>query len=129
MQTERIRALREDKDWSQQKLADMLHINRRTYSAYETGVNAIPLDILAALARIYGTSTDYLLGLTENKNHSNTEPYRLSRMPMISARASWAASETMVAPLSRTAGAQLAGAKPSAATASMERSLDSSPAQ
>ena len=43
----------------------MLHINRRTYSAYETGVNAIPLDILAALARIYGTSTDYLLGLTD----------------------------------------------------------------
>lgn len=65
MQLDRIRALREDKDWSQQKLADMLHVNRRTYSAYETGVNAIPLDILAALARIYGTSTDYLLGLTD----------------------------------------------------------------
>ena len=65
MQLDRIRALREDKDWSQQKLADMLNINRRTYSAYETGVNAIPLDILAALARIYGTSTDYLLGLTD----------------------------------------------------------------
>ena len=65
MQLDRIRALREDKDWSQQKLADMLHINCRTYSAYETGVNAIPLDILAALARIYGTSTDYLLGLTD----------------------------------------------------------------
>ena len=65
MQLDRIRALREDKDWSQQKLADMLHINRRTYSDYETGVNAIPLDILAALARIYGTSTDYLLGLTD----------------------------------------------------------------
>ena len=65
MQTERIRALREDKDWSQEEVGDMLHITRRTYSAYETGVNAIPLDILAALARIYGTSTDYLLGLTD----------------------------------------------------------------
>lgn len=65
MNMERIRALREDRDWSQKKLADMLHINRRTYSAYETGVNAVPLDILAALARIYHTSTDYLLGLTD----------------------------------------------------------------
>lgn len=65
MQLDRIRALREDKDWSQQKLADMLHINRRTYSAYETGVNSIPLDILITLARIYDTSTDYLLGLTD----------------------------------------------------------------
>lgn len=65
MQLDRIRALREDKDWSQQKLADMLHINRRTYSAYETGVNSIPLDILITLAHIYSTSTDYLLGLTD----------------------------------------------------------------
>ncbi len=68
MQLDRIRALREDKDWSQQKLADMLHINRRTYSAYETGVNSIPLDILITLARIYDTSTDYLLGLTDVTN-------------------------------------------------------------
>lgn len=65
MRLERIRALREDRDWSQQKLADILHINRRTYSAYETGVNAIPLDILISLARMYHTSTDYLLGLTD----------------------------------------------------------------
>lgn len=65
MRLERIRALREDRDWSQQKLADILHINRRTYSAYETGVNAIPLDILITLAHMYHTSTDYLLGLTD----------------------------------------------------------------
>ena len=62
---ERIRGLREDRDWTQAKVAEMLHINRRTYSAYENGVNAVPLDILAALAELYHTSTDYLLGLTE----------------------------------------------------------------
>jgi len=65
MTLERIRGLREDRDWTQQELADMLHINRRTYSAYENGVNALPLDILIAIARIYHTSTDYLLGLTD----------------------------------------------------------------
>ena len=65
MVTTRIRALREDRDWTQQTVADLLHINRRTYSAYENSVNAIPLDILIALARIYHTSTDYLLGLTD----------------------------------------------------------------
>ncbi|WP_298019990.1 helix-turn-helix domain-containing protein [uncultured Dysosmobacter sp.] len=65
MTLERIRALREDRDWTQQELADMLHINRRTYSAYENGVNALPLDILIAIAHIYHTSTDYLLGLTD----------------------------------------------------------------
>lgn len=61
--------------------------------------------------------------------HGRFQEYRLSRISMISAKASWAEPETMVAPLSRTTAAQLAGAKPSAATASMERSLASSPAQ
>ena len=61
----RIRALREDKDWSQQKLADMLHINRRTYSAYENGVNAMSPETLSALAAIHSTSIDYLLGITD----------------------------------------------------------------
>lgn len=65
MKLERIRALREDKDWTQQDLANMLHINRRTYSAYENSVNAVPLDILIAIAHIYHTSTDYLLELTD----------------------------------------------------------------
>ena len=65
MNLDRLRALCEDHDWTQQNLADMLHINRRTYSAYENGTNAIPLDLLTALARLYHTSTDYLLGLTD----------------------------------------------------------------
>ena len=65
MKLERIRALREDRDWTRQALADRLHINRRTYSAYENGVNAVPLEILAELARIYRTSADYLLELTD----------------------------------------------------------------
>lgn len=65
MKCERVRNLREDKDWTQQTIADMLHINRRTYSAYENGVNAIPLEMIAALAEIYGTSVDYLMELTD----------------------------------------------------------------
>ena len=66
-----VRALREDKDWTQQYVADCLHINRRTYSAYETGVNAMSPEILIQLARLHGTSVDYLLGLTQRR-----EPYK-----------------------------------------------------
>lgn len=61
----RIRNLREDNDWTQQKIADLLFINRRTYSAYENGVNTISPEILARLSKIYGTSVDYLLDLTD----------------------------------------------------------------
>ena len=68
---ERLKELREDNDYTQQKIADMLYINRRTYSAYETGVNNLPVEILVKLANIYNTSTDYILGLTDK-----TEPYK-----------------------------------------------------
>jgi transcriptional regulator with XRE-family HTH domain len=64
----KIRDLREDKDWTQQKIADLLFINRRTYSAYENGVNAMNPEVLARLARIHETSVDYLLGLTDRPN-------------------------------------------------------------
>ena len=59
-----LRDLREDHDWTQQFVADQLCINRRTYSAYENGVNAIPIEHLIKLSEIYSTSVDYLLGLT-----------------------------------------------------------------
>ena len=62
---DRIRALREDNDKTQQEMADILHINRRTYSAYENGVNAIPIDVLISIAVHYHVSTDYLLNLTD----------------------------------------------------------------
>ena len=67
MQYERIRNLREDNDLTQQQMADKLFINRRTYSSYETGVRGIPTEILCAIADIFETSTDYLLGRTNTK--------------------------------------------------------------
>ncbi|MCL2351875.1 MAG: helix-turn-helix domain-containing protein [Firmicutes bacterium] len=71
---ERIRNLREDRDWTQQYVADLLYVNRRTYGAYENGVNALSPEILVKLSRIYCTSIDYLLGLTDNP-----KPYKRRR--------------------------------------------------
>ena len=59
-----LRNLREDRDWTQQYVADQLFINRRTYSAYENGVNAMTPELLIRIAQLYGTSVDYILGLT-----------------------------------------------------------------
>jgi Predicted transcriptional regulators len=64
---ERIRNLREDRDLTQQQLAQLLFVNRRTYSSYETGVRTMSPEILIQLARIHGVSVDYLLGLTDVK--------------------------------------------------------------
>jgi transcriptional regulator with XRE-family HTH domain len=63
-----MRNLREDNDWTQQYVADQIGVNRRTYSAYETGVNSMTPEILIQLAQLYGTSVDYLLGLTSERS-------------------------------------------------------------
>lgn len=65
MKYERIRNLREDNDMTQQQIADMLFINRRTYAAYENGINSMTPETLGKIADIYGTSVDYLLGRTD----------------------------------------------------------------
>lgn len=63
----RIKELREDNDFTQQYIADLIHINRSNYSAYENGTNAVPLEVLIALTKVYKVSSDYILELTDKK--------------------------------------------------------------
>ena len=63
----RIRDLREDNNLTQADVAKYLHVKQNTYSQYETEQRQLPLSCLIALAKLYKTSTDYILGLTNNK--------------------------------------------------------------
>ena len=67
METERIKALREDRDLTQQAAAEYLQITRSTYSNYENGIREFPLEVLKKLADLYDTSLDYLLERTDEK--------------------------------------------------------------
>ena len=67
---ERIRNLREDMDKTQAEVAEYLNCSQVAYSYYEIGRRDIPTMTLVRLAKYYGCSTDYLLGLTNRK-----EPY------------------------------------------------------
>lgn len=60
-----LRNLREDKDLTQQQLADLLKIGRTMYRRYETGETEIPVRHLKSLCVYYGVSADYILGLTK----------------------------------------------------------------
>ncbi len=62
----RLKDLREDHDLVQKEVASYLSIDQRVYSNYETGKREIPTRFVIALAKLYKTSTDYLLGLTNN---------------------------------------------------------------
>ncbi len=61
----RIRDLREDHDLLQKDVAAYLQCTQVCYSNYETGKRDIPTEALIQLAHYYGTSTDYILGLTD----------------------------------------------------------------
>ena len=63
----RLRDMREDADKTQAELAAVLNVGQTTYSRYENGVLDIPSIALIALARYYQVSTDYLLGLTDER--------------------------------------------------------------
>ena len=62
----RLKDLREDKDLVQKEVAALLGIDQRVYSTYETGKREIPTRFVVTLAKFYKTSTDYILGLTNN---------------------------------------------------------------
>ena len=67
MYFQRIRDLREDCDYSQQKVADYLHLNLNVYWRYESGMREIPVWAVIKLAQLYHVTTDYLLGLTDRR--------------------------------------------------------------
>ena len=60
----RIRALREDRDQTQQEVAEYLECDQSLYSKYERGLRDFPLHLAVRLAEYYNTSIDYLVGIT-----------------------------------------------------------------
>lgn len=58
----KIRDLREDRDWKQAYVANLLGIRQTTYSKYELGKILVPIDMLIRLADLYGVSLDELVG-------------------------------------------------------------------
>lgn len=60
---ERIRALREDNDYTQTYIASILNVGQRTYADYELGKTRIPVESLIRLAEFYNVDMNYITGL------------------------------------------------------------------
>jgi len=57
--------LREDADMTQTQVAQYLQMSQTGYSKYETGENDIPTQVLIQLSKLYCTSIDYMLGISD----------------------------------------------------------------
>jgi len=62
----RLKDLREDNGLTQTDIGKLLHIRQNVYSRYEVGYRTLPIEYLILLADFYNTSTDYILGRTNN---------------------------------------------------------------
>ena len=64
----RLKDIREDRDIKQVDVAKFLNCTQVCYSRYENEQRDIPLNTLCLLAEFFDTTTDYILGLTDNPN-------------------------------------------------------------
>ena len=64
---QRIRALREDNDYTQTYVASLLNVGQRTYADYELGKTRIPVDSLITLAKLYNVDMNYITGISNSK--------------------------------------------------------------
>lgn len=64
---ERLRELREDNNLTQSQLAKELLVDQRSLSFYELGKYEPNLETLKRISIFFNVSTDYLLGLTNER--------------------------------------------------------------
>ena len=62
---QRIKELRIEHSMTQKQLAAQLHVRNTTVSAWEASIAEPPYETLAQIARMFGVTTDYLLGLED----------------------------------------------------------------
>lgn len=62
----RLKYLRKKKGYTLQTVSEKIGVARSTYAGYEADYRQPPLDVLHDLSKVLDTSTDYLLGLTDN---------------------------------------------------------------
>ena len=73
MYSVRIRELRKEHRYTLDDIAQRLGIARSTYAGYETGHRKPAIETLFEIAKIYNVSTDYILGLTDEKDPKKIE--------------------------------------------------------
>ncbi|NQD65473.1 helix-turn-helix transcriptional regulator [Bacillus haikouensis] len=59
--SERLKKEREKRDWSQNELAEKIHVSRQSVSKWETGKNYPSIEVIIHLSDLFGITIDELL--------------------------------------------------------------------
>lgn len=71
----RIKELRIKKGLSQQQLGEIIGVTKVSVCGYENGSRLPSLEVFEAMAELFGTSTDYLLGREIAIKNDNTREF------------------------------------------------------
>lgn len=75
MFSNRLISLRKERGLTQEDMAKIIQKKRSTVSGYETEGKEPDLETVCTLARYFGVSTDYLLGYSDERTHTETVFY------------------------------------------------------
>ena len=70
----RLKELRKEFSYTQNYVATQIETDQKNISNYETDKVPIPLDKLVKLAKLYNTTTDYILGLSNERYPVKIDP-------------------------------------------------------
>lgn len=73
--SERLKNSREAKQWTRKQASQEFKLPYSTYSNYENGSREPDIDTITKMAKTFGTSTDFLLGKTDNPSLPNKNTY------------------------------------------------------
>ena len=76
MKIKRLKSIREEKELTQAKVADILHVDRSTYTGWELGRDTIPLVRLNVICRTFNVSFDYIIDVNAKVIGNNLKKFR-----------------------------------------------------
>ncbi len=85
-----IRRLRLDRGWTQEALAEKLHLSPQAVSRWETGLSLPDVSQMPQLARLFGVSTDTLYGMDGEQEGEEEQGLVLSPYSGVDPAASYA---------------------------------------
>ena len=68
---ERLKSLRREKGWSQQRLADELDLSKSSVNMYERGEREPGFETMEAIADLFNVDMNYLYGRTDAKDEED----------------------------------------------------------
>lgn len=69
---ERIKQLRQQRDWSQAQLSKKLNVHQKQISGYERGIHSPSIELLVRMAELFNVSLDYIA--FDNREEKNIIP-------------------------------------------------------